>query len=421
MYDVVIVGASVGGCATAIALSRQGLRVVLLEKHRNPATPKGPCGHFVLGGAHDALVRLGAWDRLVAAGAAVGDLELCTDYGPLAPRARPVPPVLNARRTLIDPTLRSLAAETPGVDLRLGAKATDVLTRDGRIHGVRARVADGGEHEFTGRLVVAADGHRSPVAKFAGVPAHTVANPRAFAYGYFRLHGPRPDRAMVWAIDGWWYVASPTDDGLVEVVAMPPSEQLPPGSVPHSWLVERVSRLPGAPDLAGEPVGKVVVARNYAPTRRDPTPRPGLALVGDAALTGDPTPAVGITWALRSAGWLTDAVLANHARGRDLAALAAYRRAHAALRREFRFQNGDTRRGAPNPIQRLLWRGATYDPELASKVSLVGNQVAPVTSLLGPTVLWRAATVRPSARRDHPDGSPTPLGAWGDAEWPRRS
>jgi 2-polyprenyl-6-methoxyphenol hydroxylase-like FAD-dependent oxidoreductase len=230
------------------------------------------------------------------------------------------------------------------------------------------------------------------------VPARTVANPRAFAYGYLRLRGSRLERSMAWAREGSWYVVSPTDDGLVQIVVMPPSEELPSGSVPHAWLLERLSRLPGVPDLDGEAVGKVVIARNYAPTRRHPTPRPGLALVGDAALTGDPTPAVGITWALRSAGWLTDAVIANHRAGRDLADLTAYRRAHAALRREFRFQSGDTRRGTPSPIQRLLWRGAAHDPQLASDVSLVASQLAPATSLLRPNVLWRAATVRPSSR-----------------------
>lgn len=404
MYDVVIVGASVGGCATAIALGRAGLHVALLEKHRNPATPKGPCGHFVLGGGHDSLVRLGAWDRLVAAGATTSELDLWTDHGRLADPAHPVPPVINARRALIDPTLRSLAVQTPGVDLVLGATATDLLTRDGRIHGVRVRLADGGEPTIIGRLVVGADGHLSPVAALAGVPAATVANPRAFAYGYLRLHGSRPERSTVWAVDGCWYVVSPTDDGLVQVVAMPPSDELPTGSIPHAWLLERLSRLPGVPGLAGEPVGKVVVARNYAPTRRHPTPRPGLALVGDAVLTGDPTPAVGITWALRSADWLADAVTANHHAGRDLADLAAYRRAHAALRRDFRFQSGETRRGAPNPVQRLLWRAATRDPELASQVGRVAHQLAPVTSLLTPSVLWRAATVRPPDR----DSAPQP-------------
>jgi 2-polyprenyl-6-methoxyphenol hydroxylase-like FAD-dependent oxidoreductase len=396
MHDVVIVGASISGCAAAIALGNHGLRVAVLEKHRSAATPKGPCGHFVLGAAGESLVRLGAWDRLVAAGAAVCDLDLCTDHGWLAPSGHPVPPVLNARRAVLDPTLRAIAAETPGVELVLGATATDVLIRDGRVGGVRVRRRDEGEEEVTGRLVVAADGHLSPVATLAGVPARTLANPRAFAYGYLRLRDARPDRSLVWAIGDSWSVVSPTDDGLVELVVMPPSEQLPSGSVPHAWLLERLSRLPGVPALDGEPVGKVVVARNYATTRRDPTPLPGLALVGDAALTADPTPAVGITWALRSADWLATAVVANHRAGRDLADLASYHRAHRTLRREFWFQSGDMRRGRPSPVQHLIWRGAARDPGLSARVRLVAGQVAPVSSLLTPSVLWRAATARPS-------------------------
>ena len=49
---------------------------------------------------------------------------------------------------------------------------------------MRVRRRDEGDGEVTGRLVVAADGHLSPVATLAGVPARTTANPRAFAYGY---------------------------------------------------------------------------------------------------------------------------------------------------------------------------------------------------------------------------------------------
>lgn len=396
MYDVVIVGASVSGCATAIGLGRAGLRVALLEKHRSASTPKGPCGHFVLGAGHDHLVRLGVWDALIHAGAATADVDLCTDHGWLAPRAQPMAPVLNARRSVIDPLLRSVAAQTPGVDLHLGATVTELVASGGRVTGVRARLAEAGTREFAGRLVVGADGHRSPVATLAGVRTRSIANPRGFAYGYLRPDGPPPERAGVWVIGDTWHVVSPTDDGLIQVVVMPPADQLPSGSVPHEWMVDRLAQLPGVSDLDGEPVGKVVVARNYAPTRRHPTPRPGLALVGDAALTGDPTPAVGITWALRGADQLTETVVANAAHGRDLADLAGYRRAHRALSQAFRFQNADTRRLTPNPVQRLLWRGATRDADLAWRVARVGSQEAPVTSLLRPGLLWRAAVARPT-------------------------
>jgi hypothetical protein len=54
------------------------------------------------------------------------------------------------------------------------------------------------------------------------------------------------------------------------------------------------------------------------------------------------------------------------------------------------------RRGRPSPVQHLIWRGAARDPGLSARVRLVAGQVAPVSSLLTPSVLWRAATARPS-------------------------
>lgn len=71
-YDVVIVGASIGGCTAAIHLGRAGLRVALLERHRSIETPKRLCGHFLLGGAKEPLRRLGIWEDLVALGGAPG-------------------------------------------------------------------------------------------------------------------------------------------------------------------------------------------------------------------------------------------------------------------------------------------------------------------------------------------------------------
>jgi flavin-dependent dehydrogenase len=45
--DVVIVGASLAGCATAILLGRQGLRVALVDKHGDEEAFKRLCGHYI--------------------------------------------------------------------------------------------------------------------------------------------------------------------------------------------------------------------------------------------------------------------------------------------------------------------------------------------------------------------------------------
>ncbi|WP_411111142.1 FAD-dependent monooxygenase [Streptomyces sp. c-19] len=91
----------------------------------------------------------------------------------MEPRAAPGGPELryayNVRRSTLDPLIRSLAAETPGVDLLLGHQVTGLVREAGRTVGVRASTP-GGEREIRARLVVGADGKDSAVAKFAEVP-----------------------------------------------------------------------------------------------------------------------------------------------------------------------------------------------------------------------------------------------------------
>ncbi len=45
--DVLVVGGSLAGCAAAVLFARQGLRVTVLEQHRDPAFYKRACTHFV--------------------------------------------------------------------------------------------------------------------------------------------------------------------------------------------------------------------------------------------------------------------------------------------------------------------------------------------------------------------------------------
>src|SRR5512135_3097572 len=58
-YDVVIVGAGLAGCTAAILFGRQGLRVAVVEAHRNAATFKRACTHYIQPSALPTLRRLG--------------------------------------------------------------------------------------------------------------------------------------------------------------------------------------------------------------------------------------------------------------------------------------------------------------------------------------------------------------------------
>jgi 2-polyprenyl-6-methoxyphenol hydroxylase-like FAD-dependent oxidoreductase len=170
----------------------------------------------------------------------------------------------------------------------------------------------------------------------------------------------------------------------------------------HAYLEDYYARLPGGPQLRPEQRASTVVASvDYPLVRRDPLPVAGVALVGDAALTADPAPAPGCTWALLSGQWLADHVAAASASGSSLdEALRGYRRARRRLERELLLMRSDAASGRANPVQRLLREAAVHDPVTAERLLQVGMQVVPTTSLLRPDVLGRAWTV---SRRSHRD------------------
>ena len=128
---------------------------------------------------------------MVAAGAVAGRIASWNAAGWVVPD-EDEPPCLSLRRSVLDPLLRDMAARTPGVGLLLGHTPVGLLEDGPRVAGVRLRT-DGGERELRGRLVVAADGHRSPVAQLAGVPTDEGVNGRFLYWAYERLPAFRAD------------------------------------------------------------------------------------------------------------------------------------------------------------------------------------------------------------------------------------
>src|SRR4051812_49565590 len=120
-HDAVIVGASLAGCTTAIFLAREGARVALVERRPDPDAFKRVCGHFIQSSAVPTLERLGLLEDLERAGAARSRLRIWTRWGIVDTRDSTLPAAVNIRRETLDPMLRRIAGETPGVELMLGA------------------------------------------------------------------------------------------------------------------------------------------------------------------------------------------------------------------------------------------------------------------------------------------------------------
>ncbi|MDV9191981.1 NAD(P)/FAD-dependent oxidoreductase [Streptomyces sp. SR27] len=416
-YDVVISGAGLAGSAAAILLARRGVRVALLERRSDPAAHKVLCTHSLTANAHPVLDELGLLPALEKAGAVRNEARWYTRWGWIEPRAAPTGPELphayNIRRSVLDPLIRSRAAETPGVDLLLGHQVTGLLREDGhrgRTAGVRASTS-GGEREIRARLVVGADGKDSPVAKFAGLPTRTYENGRFGYLAHFRDLPLRGGIGQTWFLEPDMAYAFPNDDGVTVLAVLPDKARLPAfrEDLEGSFL-DFVRALPEAPPVdAAERVSKIIGTIDYPLLSREPT-APGLALVGDAALTGDPLWGVGCGWALQSARWLAEEVAPAAAGRGDLdRSLLRYARVHRRRLRPHQYLAADFAKGRPfNPMERLVFSAAARDEAVARHMYLFASRLIGPLRFLSPAALARAAVVNIRHRGAAAPTVPTP-------------
>ncbi len=404
-YDAIVVGGSLAGCATAIQLSRSGVRVALIEKSPKPDAFKRVCSHYIQTSAIPALERLGILEAIEQAGGVRSRVRIWTlaasqarrDSDPQAGfvdlgHERKLPAGVNIRREVLDPMLRGIAADSPGVDLMLGRKVKGLLRDGKRFSGVE--LDDG--TKLHAKLVIGADGRDTTVAKLAETKAWTVGNERFNYAGYFE--GPpapgAPD-ASLWLLDPDWASAMPTDSGLTIYACMPTHERLPEFKRdPEKALVDFIAGIPGAPPireskLVGPTIGKVRM-KNVV---RAPI-APGLALVGDAGVTADPLWGVGCGWAFQSAEWLAENI-APGLRGEESLdrGLRRYRRQvlkklvpHMAIMNDFATAQ------PLNYFERLLWTSAAIDPKVATRLEAFGTRAAGPEALVAPGTLARMTT-----------------------------
>lgn len=410
-HDVVIVGASLAGCTTAIMLARGGLKVALLDKRPDPAAFKRICGHFIQSSAVPTLQRLGLLEPLVQAGAVRSRLRMWTRWGVIEPPpAEVVAAAVNIRREHMDPIVREIAASQPGVELLLGCSVTELIGDGEQITGVKALTSDGSSLRLTGKIVVGADGRDSTTAKLANVRAKVSRHGRFSYAAYFE--GPPPvgsPDGTIWMLDPQWAAAFPTDGGLTMYGCMPTKDRLPEFRRDLDGALRAfVADVPDPPPiLEARQVGPTLGKIEMPNVQRAPV-APGLALVGDAALATDPLFGVGCGWAFQSAEWLADAIgpsLRGEEPLRD--GLSRYRRrfrrglgGHAAMIHDY----ATGRRFSPP--ERILFSAAAYDCRVGEAFTRFGTRNAGPASLV--PIFARSLAVHARRRLGRVrDGSPS--------------
>lgn len=317
--DVVTVGGGLGGAALAQALARAGVRVVVLERAREFRDRVR--GEVLVPWGCVEAARLDLLDRLRARCAhEVPYWDLHVDGQPVLHRdipstSEPALPVL----TYYHPAMQDLmleAAEEAGATVLRGAVATGV-----ECNGHRPKVAfrsDGATHVVETRLVVGADGRGSGVRRMGGF--RVVSDPRSRCFAGVLLEGVKaPEDSMQSRFapsQGAMSWLFPQGGGRVRAYV---GFRAGSGFAPLSGERDLPRFFETSVGL-GVPPEAFETARATGPLATfDATdtwvPRPyrsGVALIGDAAATSDPTWGQGMSHTLRDVRVLSEQLLASN-------------------------------------------------------------------------------------------------------------
>ncbi|HEV2923000.1 MAG TPA: NAD(P)/FAD-dependent oxidoreductase [Solirubrobacteraceae bacterium] len=392
-YDVAIVGASVAGCTAARLFALRGARVALIEARPAIDAYKTVCTHFIQSSATPTIEKLGLAPLLETRGAVHNSVDLWTQDSGWIVADDGAPYGYSVTRRTLDPILRELAAETPGVELLAGWTAVGLLG-DRQPAGVEIEDRRHEHRELKARLVVAADGRDSKLARWARVPGRVKPHRRFFYWGYWSGVRPATSRSKMWLLDPDCAYTFPMEDDLTVVLVAPHRERLPEFRADLEGAFRRmVNVLPDGPDLDTATQESKLLGKLELPNVFRPAARPGIAFVGDAALAADPLWGVGCGWAFQSADWLVEESADAVAGGGDLdASLERYRRVHRRRLLPHYLMIADLASGRPiNPLERRLYSVAARDPIVLHAFEQVGSRRRSPARMLDPRVLARLA------------------------------
>ena len=381
-HDAIVVGARCAGAPTAMLLARKGYRVLVVDRASFPSDTIST--HVIHAPGVAALKRWGVLDQVIASGCPPVE-SYSFDFGPFTIRgtSRPSDGISRAyapRRTILDKILVDAAVQA-GAEVRERFTVDEIVVEDGVVVGIRGHDEGGSSVVERARVVIAADGRNSQLAKAVQAPQYNEKPNLQWSY-YTYWSGLPVDGFEIFVRPDRGGAAVSTNDGLTMLVVGWPYAE----SSAYKADVEAnyLKTLDLVPELARRVRGAKREERFYGgsvPNFFRKPYGPGWVLVGDAGYNKDPITAQGISDAFRDAERCSTALdeVFTGARsfGDALAEFHSARDAHALPIYEFTTQLA-TLEAPPVEMQQLL--GAVYGNQDAmdSFVGVTAGTVSPM-------------------------------------------
>lgn len=275
-FDVVIIGAGPAGCAAALHAARRGLKIALLDRDEVPRKAPGETLHP---GVEPLFRQLGVWDEIMRAGfhrhrgiwKRQGARQ---NFEPYGEDLQGTWLGIQADRRTLNNILRK-AVCAAGIHALWPIKSVQVLRDTDRIAGVRTPEAD-----LISPWLFDASGSGAWLAEALDIAVEPLSAPVHCRFGWDDGEPAELDGqpCFIQDRDHWRWVA-PLGDGSTAWVEACMDSATFEGGMDVTWR------------------------------RRRPVARPGYFLVGDAAMTLDPSTSGGVLRAMMSGIFAADCVL----------------------------------------------------------------------------------------------------------------
>jgi geranylgeranyl reductase family protein len=382
------VGGGPAGTAAAVFLRQAGHEVVLLDEARFPRDKV--CGEGVSPEAWRLLARMGADDAVRALRPRpVRGMRLTAPDGTVftGEYAGARAPGFAVRRWCLDRALLD-CARGAGVDVREGVRARDLVLRDGTVRGVLVENGHGPE-QLEARLVVAADGRRSVIARRLGLLREHRTLRKFAVRGYWKGVEGLTDHGEMHVTRGGYCGIAPLGDGEANITfVLDHAEMRPAGGGLADFYLRTLGRWPRLRERL-ERASLTSPPRAIGPLALEArrVSAPGAVLVGDAAGFYDPFTGEGVTLALRGAELAAE--VAHRALTNGSTDLRRYDRLRDdATRDKFRLNRLLQRVVAWPALANAVAKRLSRRPDLADRLVGIAGDFVPARTAMGAGFLY---------------------------------